>query len=159
MRLHQILERRIDNVKGAGAVPNNQEVDYFGIRVQMVPKMFLKLADPLEFSPDVEKTIMGLIDYLKQGGKIGSPFLEIALPEAWTENGVFDGKDLPVVKGHEGRHRMYALQVVDKDQPVEVHMFFRNGLRSRDITPEIISHLNKAIVSQYGRTIQGPIFS
>ena len=38
----------IDNKNGRGAVPHNQEVDYFGMRVKMKPSTFIALASKLE---------------------------------------------------------------------------------------------------------------
>ena len=158
MRLYQILESRIDNKNGAGAVPDNQEVDYFGKKVAMTPRMFLKLAKPLQFDKDVEKTILGLMDYMKQGNKIGSPFFGIKLPGEWFD-GNFDTQEKPRVMNHEGRHRMYALQSMDGNNPVEVHLFFRGGVRARDITPEIMAKLNEGILNEEGRYVSGPLFN
>lgn len=47
MRIKEILESRINNKTGAGAVPFNQDIDYFGAKVMMKPSIFLSLALPL----------------------------------------------------------------------------------------------------------------
>lgn len=49
MRYNDLLENNsiIDNKDGWGAVPYNQEVNYFGLKVKMTPSIFLKLAAPL----------------------------------------------------------------------------------------------------------------
>ncbi|MCX7593767.1 MAG: hypothetical protein N2235_08405 [Fischerella sp.] len=146
------VDNIINNVRGAGAVPNNQDVDYFGMRVKVKPSVFLKLSLPLE--PESEY-LTKLIQYLKNGGQIGSPFLEIQLPDAWFE-GKFE--ELPRVKGHEGRHRMMAIQEIWGDIPVETHLFFRGGVRARNLTPDIQRALNEEIISESGRAVMGPWF-
>ena len=81
MRLRELLsEVKIDNKDGAGAVPYNQDVDYFGLRVMMRPSTFLRLAAPLgqEHSAELEK-------YIADGGAIGAPFLEIKIPPEWDD--------------------------------------------------------------------------
>ncbi len=142
----------IDNYKGAGAVPNNQDVDYFGMRVRVRPSMFLKLALPLDRD---DERIERLKEYLQNGGKIGSPFFEIALPDSWLE-GNFEG--LPKIKSHEGRHRMIAIMELWGDDPVETHLFFRGGLRARNLTPDIQRALNEEIISERGHAVMGPWF-
>ena len=51
MLLHEFFEKNdlneviIDNQRGLGAVPDNDNVDYKGIRVKMRPSIFLELAE------------------------------------------------------------------------------------------------------------------
>lgn len=74
-------ELRIDNKHGWGAVPDNQNVDYKGLRVKIKPSVFLKLAHRLDraFSADdIER-------HIKSDGAIGAPFLVIAIPQDWFE--------------------------------------------------------------------------
>ena len=141
----------IDNKNGWGAVPNNQEVDYFGLRVTMTPKHFIDLAAPLGGEPS-EK----IAQHLEQGGTIGSPFLSIEIPESW-ENGDFS---MPArVVGHEGRNRMAAIAKVFGNNPVETHLFFP-GLRNRHITDEFKKNLNRGLVKEKSKSIvQGPFFN
>jgi len=103
MRLRELLsEVKIDNKQGAGAVPYNQEIDYFGLRTAMRPSTFLRLAAPLgqEHSAELEK-------YIADGGAIGAPFLEIKIPMEWDDG---DFSKPAQVAGHEGRNRMTAVQ-------------------------------------------------
>lgn len=148
----ELDELRIDNVNGWGAVPDNQNVDYKGLRVMMRPSMFLKLAHnlPQAFTAsDIEK-------HLRSDGAIGAPFLILAVPQDWFEGDL----SLPAeIYGHEGRNRMTAAMRVEGDEPVEVHLFFGGGIRNRDLTPEIIDRLNGDVVSERGDLTKGPWFS
>lgn len=153
MDMIDLEELRIDNVDGWGAVPYNQNVDYMGLRVKMKPSVFLKLAHTLTRYPsskDIEQ-------HIKADGGIGAPFLVINIPVEWFDNGDFTKP--AEVYGHEGRNRMAAVKKVEGDNPIETHLFFAKQLRNRDLTPEIISHLNKEILSQEHQLIQGPWFS
>lgn len=151
-------ELKIDNRHGAGAVPDNLNVDYLGLNVQMKPSMFLKLAAHLSNPQSAAE----LADYIKQGGAIGAPFLSIELPEEWFDN-TPDYNKPARISGHEGRNRMIAVQKVEGDNPVEVHLFFRGGLRRRHLTPEIIERLQyntKGIYNQDKKFIlDTPLFS
>lgn len=149
MKLNEIA---IDNVKGWGAVPYNQEVDYFGIRVSMRPSVFLKLAASLrsEHNPEVEK-------HIASGGSIGAPFLQIAIPDSWIKDNFTEPAH---VIGHEGRNRMVAVSKVEGDNPIEVHILLAGGLRARHITPEIMKHLNTFVCAEKSdRIILGPYFT
>jgi hypothetical protein len=153
MNLFEITSVNIDNKDGWGAVPNNQEVDYFGLRVRMKPSVFLNLAATLTHPTSSDK----IVDHLKNGGAIGSPFLDIDIPPEW-ENGDYA---VPAkVSGHEGRNRMLAVKAVHGDEPIEVHLFFRHGIRSRHITKEWMSALVKQMVKERSSDIiKGPLFS
>ena len=142
----------IDNKKGWGAIPNNQEVDYLGLRVKMSPRTFINLAAPLDREPSDD-----IINHIKNGGKIGSPFLDIEIPENW-ENGDLS---MPAkVVGHEGRNRMLAIAKAIGNNPIEVHLFFRHGLRNRHITDDFKKMLNRGLVKQRSKSIvKGPLFS
>jgi hypothetical protein len=124
----------IDNRKGLGATPNNEEVNYFGLRVYMTPSTFRHLASPLTHRKD--ETVKFVYEHLKAGGTIGSPFLRI-------EN---RGVDKPArVVGHEGRHRMLAVaQLFGNNAAVEVHLFYP-GHRRRDLSPELVDRWNKEL--------------
>lgn len=153
-----VKEVNVDNRAGAGAVPDNLNVDYLGLRVQMKPSMFLKLAAKLS-SP---QSATELANYIKQGGTIGAPFLDIDLPAEWFDDTPDYDKPARIV-GHEGRNRMIAVQQVEGDNPVEVHLFFRGGLRRRHLTPEIIERLQSnlgGIRSQdKNLVVDSPLFS
>jgi hypothetical protein len=143
----------IDNKNGAGLTPVNQEVDYFGNRVLMKPSVFLKLAA----SAHEYISSTGLKKHIEDGGKVASPFLYISLPEEWDVDGVFD-KNVPRVSGHEGRNRCKAILDLYGDQEIEVHLLYRNGVRSRHITPDILHNLNLALINENGKMIKGPFF-
>jgi hypothetical protein len=152
MRLSTVLnEVAVDNVKGWGATPNNQEVDYFGMRVKMKPSVFLKLALPLDETPSE-----AIRDHITGGGAIAAPFFDIQYPPEWEDR---DFSNDAVVKSHEGRNRMHAILETEGDVPVEVHLFFRGGVRARDLTPEIKERLNASLMSERSRgVVQGPLF-
>jgi len=147
----ELKEANIDNNTGWGAVGNNREVNYFGLRVNMTPSTFLKLAAPLNDEPNQE-----MIDYIQKGGAIGSPHLYITVPEEW-ESGDFS---MPArVSGHEGRHRMKSIFKIEGDKPVEVHLF-PYGYRNRHLTPEIVNKLNKSLFAEKSRNVVlGPLFT
>ena len=142
----------IDNKKGWGAVPNNQEVDYLGLRVKMSPRTFINLAAPLDREPSED-----IIKHIQNGGTIGSPFLIIEIPESWREGDL----SMPArVVGHEGRNRMLAIAKAIGNNPIEVHLFFSQGLRNRHITDDFKKVLNKGLVKEKSKSIvKGPLFS
>ena len=146
-----VNEAVIDNVNGAGAVPYNQDVDYFGLRVKMKPSTFLKLAAPLgrEHSAELEQ-------YIADGGSIGAPFLDVAIPPEWDEN---DFSKSAQIKGHEGRNRMTAILKLEGDKPVETHIFPKY-YRARDMTPAFIEKLNSGLYAEKStHLIGGPLFT
>jgi len=144
-------EVAIDNKSGAGSVPFNQEIDYFGLRTTMRPSTFLRLAAPLgqEHSAELEK-------YIADGGAIGAPFLEIKIPAEWDDG---DFSKPAQVTGHEGRNRMTAVRKLEGDAPIEVHILPRGGYRARDITPEFKAALAKSLYAEKSTTlVSGPLF-
>jgi predicted chitinase len=144
-------EVAIDNKSGAGSVPFNQEIDYFGLRTTMRPSTFLRLAAPLgqEHSAELEK-------YIADGGAIGAPFLEIKIPAEWDDG---DFSKPAQVAGHEGRNRMTAVRKLEGDAPIEVHILPRGGYRARDITPEFRAALAKSLYAEKSTTlVSGPLF-
>lgn len=143
----------IDNKNGVGNVPNNQNVDYLGKRVLMLPSVFLNL------TPGVDrpmKTYDFVQKHLRDGGKIASPFLIVEIPEEWEDGNLA----IPArIRGHEGRHRMMAVQSVLGDEPIEVHLFFAGGLRSRHIKPEWFEAIHARMVREKSKDIvKGPLF-
>lgn len=144
-------EVNIDNREGWGSVPYNQDIDYFGLRVQMTPSNFLKLAAHLA-EPTSQQDIE---QHIRSNGAIGAPFLQIEIPAEWEE-----GKFLmpAQVVGHEGRNRMRAVRAVEGNAPVEVHLLFP-GLRRRHITNDMIARLNQGMYSERTRVqVPGPLF-
>lgn len=147
-------EVKIDNDQGAGAVPWNRNVDYLGLRVQMRPSVFLRLALPLDNDKNDQKTIRYL-SQIKDTQGFGAPFLEILVPEDWTDGNF---RQPAKVVGHDGRHRMRAILDNEGDAPVEVHMIPRRGWRARDFTPEMIQELQSGMTAEWDRYLQGPLF-
>lgn len=151
----ELTESFIDNTKGWGNTPNNENVDYLGLRVKMKPSQFLSLASYLH--PEHATSVDPILDHLKKGGKIGAPFLEIVVPEEWSTGDL--SKPAKIV-GHDGRNRMTAMQELEGDSPVETHLFFRNELRRRHIKPEWIEELNKRLIPQNQKNpTRGPFFT
>lgn len=143
----KVEEVNIDNKNGWGAVPNNMEIDYFGMKVLMRPSTFISLAPPLSGEPS-EK----IKAHIANGGSIGAPFLIINVP---------DEMDKPAsVSGHEGRNRMLAVQAVEGDKPIEVHLLFRGRIsRARHLTPEIKNYFNKGLYQQgTSKLVRGPLW-
>ncbi|MFW6015795.1 MAG: hypothetical protein ACOCRK_05110 [bacterium] len=154
MRITNLLKENkniIDNKEGLGSVPLNLEIDYMGLRVEMKPSIFLDLAAPLE-NPQSANYIE---EFLKDGGKIGAPFLQIKIPPEWEDG---DFSKMAKVQSHEGRNRMIAVKNLYGDIPVETHLLFSYGVRNRDLTPEIIDNLNARLLSETNRVIKGKLF-
>jgi len=141
----------IDNNSGAGVVPHNMEVDYFGLRVKMRPSVFLKLAAPLN---DFHRST--IMRYIADGGAIASPFLTVDIPDAWSQG---DFSEPAQVSQHEGRNRMTAVLQLEGDDAVEVHIFPRY-YRNRDMTDKFIENLNRHLrVEDSARVLSGPLFT
>ena len=136
---------------GWGGTPQGTDVDYFGMRVQMRPSMFLKLAAPLTSAGENPS----VAQHMEKGGKIAYPFLDIQEPPEW-EDGNF--KQDAKVKTHEGRNRMKKWIQLHGDEPIQVNIFFRGANRRRFITPEMIKKLSQGLFSETGSYIVGPIF-
>ncbi len=153
--LRSINEYKINNQSGIGAVPYNQEVDYFGLRVAMRPSTFLKLALPMNNSREDQQSIEHIIQQKDTEG-IGAPFLNISIPQSWEDG---DLSQPAKVIGHDGRHRMAAILKSEGDRPVETHLF-PQYLRRRDFEahPEWVEALNKQIISQRRTPMSGPFF-
>ena len=154
MKINEVLSKvNIDNKDGWGATPNNLNVKYLGLRVKMKPSVFLDLAAPLAASESNEK----IQKHLENGGSIGAPFLDITVPDEWEDN---DYLRPAKISSHEGRNRMVAIKNLYGDIPIEVHLFFRRGIRSRHITDKWKETLNKSMFKeQSSELISGPLFN
>ena len=149
----KISEYKADNDmngKGLGTTGYNANVDYRGLRVLMKPSVFLSLAAHLPSPTSVDY----IVQHMKDGGALGSPFLIVDIPEKYFE-GDFTGLNFAKVVGHEGRNRMLAIQKVEGDEPCEVHIFGYGELRKRHFTPEIIEQLETAMRNQDGKLVFG----
>lgn len=145
-----IFEAELDP-KGWGNTPFGTDIDYFGLRVQMKPSTFLKLALPLgpaETNPEVEK-------HMKAGGKIAFPMIDIEIPKSWEEG---DFSEPAEVVGHEGRNRMATWIKLKGDNPIQVNIKPRGWHRRKDLTDQHIEAINKGMVGQRGNFIEGPLF-
>ena len=138
---------KIDNKEGWGSVPWNQEIDYRGLRVKMKPSVFINLARSRNGEPPVPK----VVQYIKDGGAIGAPFLQIYVDD--------DDSQIPEVRGHEGRSRMAGILEVHGDIPVETHLFFQGKVnRNRHITPEFVEKIQRYLISENDVMVRGPLF-
>jgi spore germination cell wall hydrolase CwlJ-like protein len=149
----KVTEYKADNDingKGLGTTGYNSNVDYRGLRVLMKPSVFLSLAAHLSEPSSVDY----IVQHMKDGGALGSPFLIVDIPEKYFE-GDFTGLNFAKVVGHEGRNRMLAIQKVEGDEPCEVHIFGYGELRKRHFTPEIIEQLETAMRNQDGKLVFG----
>jgi hypothetical protein len=150
MRLFDLFEAELD-ATGWGATPMGGNVAYEGLRVSMKPSVFLWLAhqlDPSSVNPEVEKHMTG-------GGKIAHPFLQVNIPPEW-EDGNF--KKSAKVVGHEGRNRMTQWIKLKGDEPVEVQIFPRGGMRRHHITDDMIKQLASGMFNEDGDFTRGPLF-
>jgi len=147
-----IITERYTDPRGIGNIPKNQDIDYFGIKVKMSPAVFLSLAADVGAGVK-EDSINYIIDRVREGEKVAPPYLSIELPHDWTQRGPDNNLSLPVVTGHEGRHRMMALAALyGRNIQVEVHITF-SYLRRRDIQKEWIDQLNEGIISEKGNRV------
>lgn len=133
----------IDNRDGLGSVPDNDNVDYKGIRVKMRPSVFLELAEYATRNqlPNVDK----LKNLIKDGASIGAPFLVIQIPIFWESENY---SDPAVIVGHEGRNRMHAIRELEGDNPIEVHLFFAHNLKVQHIKPDWLKQINSRLYPQ-----------
>jgi hypothetical protein len=117
----------------------------------MKPSIFLKLALPLgqPHSAELEK-------YIADGGAIGSPFLEIKIPPEWDDG---DFSKFAQVASHEGRNRITAVKKLEGDEPIEVHLIPRGGLRARDLTAEFVEKMQEGMYAEKStHLVSGPLF-
>ena len=146
-----ITEYKVDNDingKGLGATGYNSNVKYRGLRVLMRPSTFLSLAAHISSPTSVDY----IVQHMKNGGALGSPYLVVDVPEKYFK-GDFTGLNFANVVGHEGRNRMLAIQKLEGDDPVEVHLFGYGEIRARDFTPDIIEQLQVVMRNQDGKLI------
>ena len=159
-------EYKLDNERGLGSTPNNSNVDYMGLRTMMKPSVFLKLAKPgpnYFKKPWYFKTVryQELVQKIKAGEGIGSPFLNIEIPDGWEDEPA-DFTRPTKVTGHEGRHRMHAIRELEGDVPVEVHLWGRfssSELRRKYMTDEMFDELEKGLISEMGQYVINPFLS
>lgn len=143
-----------DPQEGFGSVPNQLEIEYRGFAVIMRPDTFNRLVPPLLPVSDVQFVdyVSSMGEKMRQGTPVAPPFLAVD----------FQTKSAPKILGHEGRHRVAAIQAISKDNPsqmVLVHVFPANGMRARHLTADMISQFrDHAIPQKKTRPINGPLF-
>ena len=124
-----------DSKDGMGAVSNSKNVAYKGFVVWMKPQDFLGL-NPVRSSESAADTVKAVTEAIEEGKSIGPPFLNVKLVKDGDDAGSFQ------VVQHEGRGRMAAINSIQPDVPVPVHVFGRGAIdRGRDLTPEMMQGL------------------
>jgi GNAT superfamily N-acetyltransferase len=141
----------IDNLKGIGSTPNNENVDYLGLRVRMQPSVFLLLARHLPEHARRSKTMDFVGQAMAEGRGIGAPSFYLDIPEGW-EDGIYE--QAAQIRGHEGRHRCVLARELFGDRAIEVHLFFNGGYRRRHLRPEWIENIRSRLVSEDGRLVE-----
>jgi hypothetical protein len=153
MKYKELFENVVFSAKGLGGVPYNQDIDYFGKRVTMTPKVFLRLAAriPSEGTGSVE----AIKQAIQQEQPIGQPFLSFDVPPTWRQGDLSQPIE---VEGHEGRNRALAIaELYGDNYPMEVHLLFR-GLRAHHVTPEWLDAINQQAKNEDGFLVKGPFF-
>lgn len=134
--------------KGFGSVPNNANVDYMGFIGFVKPSVFMSLA--LDDEGAQEKTADDLVKFVEEGYAIGIPFFMIKFDE--------EGDTLPKITGHEGRGRMRMVRRVNGDEPIPVHFFPSGGMRSRDLTKDMIDEVKQGVFAEQSeRVVKHPV--
>lgn len=149
MRAREFTTEAVLDPGGWGETPYGTDIDYFGLRVQMKPSTFLKLALPLgsaETNPEVEK-------HMRAGGKIAYPMLDIEIPKDWEDG---DFSEPAKVVSHEGRNRMFNWIKLKGDDPIQVNIKPRGWHRRKHLTPDHIQALSNGLISQRGNVIPSP---
>lgn len=124
-----------DSKNGLGSVSNNSNVAYLGFVVWMKPRDFIGL-NPSRGAEEAAGTVAATRKAIEQGEGVGPPFLIVDLVTEGADAGSF------TVRNHEGRGRMMAINEIDPDTPVPVHVFGRRSIsRGTDITPEMLEGL------------------
>lgn len=113
-----------DNKNGLGNTPNGKNILYRGCMAIMTMETLL---DVLPEMRSREKESFEMLDYIKQGYGIASPFIDIEIdPYIDKESGVAR------FVGHEGRARIWAMSKLGvKEVPVQLQFV---GYRARAIT-------------------------
>ena len=135
---------------GLGSVPDNTSVWYKGFVASMTPSTFLSLA--LDDDGHQEPTSRNLETLVKQGYAVGIPFLVIRFDRT--------GNELPRITGHEGRGRMRMVRRVLGDIPIPVHFFLADGLRSRNLTRDMIDEVKQGLFAERSdKIVRNPVSS
>lgn len=110
---------------------------------------FDKLVAPLRAETIDPEYTMGMTERLNSGGAVSPPYLLVD----------FQNRAGARVVGHEGRHRSLAIQGIDPNARILVHIFPTNGMRARHLTADTITRFRfKAFPQGKTRALAGPLF-
>jgi hypothetical protein len=119
----QYLDELFDAKTGYGTIPNSESIDYFGFTLYLKPSEFLELAAFATLKPEFYEQL------LKEKEPIGYPCLFVS----HEDQGYWK------IIGHEGRHRMKAIQkVLGDNHLVPVHVF-PQYMRTRNLNPTLLA--------------------
>ena len=110
---------RFDQWDGIGAVPDNIDAYHKGFVAWMTPNEFLRLNPRRGMTPSDEETVKYLQKHIEDGKPLGSPLLNVEEHPSGLR-----------VWGHDGRHRMEALNNLYPDIPVPVSVFKKDANRA-----------------------------
>jgi hypothetical protein len=145
---YKIGKITFSGTSGFGSTPNNANVNYMGFIGFMKPSTFMSLA--LDDEGQQEETSKDLEKFVEQGYAIGIPFFSIKFSE--------DGNTMPKITGHEGRGRMRMVRRVNGDDPIPVHFFPSGGMRSRDITADMVAEVKQGVFAeQSDKLVKNPV--
>jgi hypothetical protein len=128
---------------------------YYGAVVIMTPEKFIELAHPLhgDFRP-------GSMEYMEENKDkevFGMPMLTVGFQEML-------GSYIPIIKGHEGRHRMTTICRVNPKQEVPVLIKLQYG-NARDLKPGLLRYIRVGAIGEdqtyensFARYVKGPLF-
>lgn len=124
---------KVDNVSGAGATPNHQNINYRGATLLMTPEQFRGLALPRpdpEVNPYVRSAAFG------DEGISGPQFYLTDRHDQYSK------LQAPIAIGsHEGRNRMGLIEESDPELPVPVQIFPPYDLKARDLSSDWLRSL------------------
>lgn len=153
MKIKEIFQKNdiniFDDNKGLGAVPDNLNVDYKGLRVLMLPSVFLELSK----KTDQYKSVHLIKNHILQGGKIGHPFLILEIPTEWRKNNF---RKAAKVVSHEGRNRVKAIIEIFGDIQIEVHIFALK-YRNHDFDNRWLESIKNKLISENNHVVKNPV--
>jgi len=132
-----------DAKEGFATTGYNMNIDYRGFVVWMRPSEFLRLAPPLSDSEIANNWFVGRSI---SGSKVprqtvwAPPFITVEpVDDVWHDYFGTLGKTDYRCRGHEGRHRMHAIQeLVGDDVQIPVHVVVEREVRARHLDPHLL---------------------
>ena len=136
LRMGQRVERAADEIPNLENLYTQQALrDAFmandQLLMSMKPSDFSKLATPLPGPPDASR-IAALTDVAKSGGFNQVPWLQLREMEG-----------MPVISGHEGRHRSFALDTMGEPSSlvqISPHPYMKQMIK--DVLEDKFGHIN-----------------